>query len=99
MHKIVTWRVFPSNNGFTESDFNWLRSCGFPIKVINPDSKRINGVNGTGYEFLTEHHTIYVTTNTSEQETWVKLYWENRAFEIDVQYFDAINTMNAFLKG
>lgn len=104
MKRTVTWRVLPTISVFySEADIEWLRSCGLHIYIKEPKRLSVNDSGWcdatTGYQILTSSHEIYVTTETPEQETWVKLYWESRAYEFEIKQFDAINTMNAFMKG
>lgn len=104
MQQQIKWRVSPTkHNGYTDADLEWLRACGLTVEILPPERISIHDSGwcdaGTGHQILTGRHEIYVTTTTPEQETWVKLYWEERAFEFDTVQFAAINTMNSFLKG
>ena len=103
MKRTVTWRVLPAASVFNESEIEWLRLCGLQIYIKPPHRLSVNDSGWcdaiSGHEIMSSSHEVYVTTDIPEEETWVKLFWEDRAYEFNIVQFEAINTMNSFIKG
>ena len=103
MKRTVTWRVLPETSVYSEADINWLNTCGLKFKIEYPKRMSINDSGwcdaSTGHEIITSGHEIFVTTESPDQETWVKLYWDRSAYEFNIVQFQTINMMNAFMKG
>jgi hypothetical protein len=69
---------------FTEADAEWLTLSGLDVIVDSPfrlsdfDSGWCDAA--TGNEILTDYHKIFINTTTDEEETWLKLRYDDRVY-------------------
>lgn len=69
---------------FTEADCEWLTLSGLDVFVEPPprmgdfDSGWCDAA--TGHEILTDYHKIFINTKNDEEETWLKLRYDDRVY-------------------
>ena len=69
---------------FTEADCEWLTLSGLDV-IVQPPPRLSDFDSGwcdaaTGNEILTDYHKIFINTNTDEEETWLKLRYDDRVY-------------------
>jgi len=93
MFALTKWQVFPKEASFSEEELTWINNSGLMYDLENPDKMTVYDSGwcdySTGYEIVTSRHKLFVTTSTPKQETWLKLYWEDRAVMV-AQTLDAV---------
>jgi hypothetical protein len=73
-----------------QADLDWMYASGIDIMVESPYSELDSGWcdMGTGHQIITGRHTFTALVRDDKQDTWLKLYWENRATQIAEYKYD-----------
>lgn len=74
-------KVYDLQGPISQQDLDWMYSSGIDIYCDSPYEEGDSGWCDatTGIPILTPSHTFSAIIRTDEEDTWLKLYWEDRA--------------------
>ena len=74
-------KVYDLQGPITQQDLDWMYTSGIDIYIENPYEDGDSGWCDatTGQQIITASHKFSAMVKTDEQDTWLKLYWEDRA--------------------
>ena len=74
-------KIYDFHGPITQSDLDWMYNSGIEIYVEHPYEDGDSGWCDatTGHQIITAGHKFYAMVMNDEQDTWLKLYWEDRA--------------------
>ena len=74
-------KVYDLQGPITQQDLDWMYTSGIDIYIENPYEDGDSGWCDatTGQQIITASHKFSAIVKTDEQDTWLKLYWEDRA--------------------
>lgn len=70
------WQIFPESDPISKDEIDWLKQSG--LDFTNECLTQDIAVETKTYRYF-KGAEWFLTTTSPEQETWVKLYWGDRA--------------------
>lgn len=74
-------KVYDLQGPISQQDLDWMYTSGIDIYIENPYEDGDSGWCDatTGHQIITASHKFSAMVTNDEQDTWLKLYWEDRA--------------------
>ena len=90
-------KVYQLHGPMSQADLDWMYSSGIDIHIEAPYEKGDSGWcdMGTGFQIITNSHKFTAFVRDDKQDTWLKLYWDDRAtlisniYTVSYKYDDA----------
>ena len=82
------YKTYQLTGPMSNADLEWMRNSGIDIRCETPYEKVDSGWvdYSTEYQIVTGTHKFTAYVRNGEQDTWLSLYWGDRAKLISYMY-------------
>ena len=81
-----SWKLVPSDGGFTFDDVNYLEQLGCTFNIVRPEFGFLHFPGIPVKKIVVRNGYVSIFTNSEEQEIMIKLRYHNITIEYEIGY-------------